>query len=140
MEDYAGYYYYFNRKSITGGMNYEKKHEEIMAELFRRFMSQNDLSLVSQEKRWVLEYAYLSNMINALVTFSHGCKVGRMRKKYDFFKKDLQEKFPQYKQNPYVGILKPKGQTLKIRLGVGVTMALHKVGLDKFLFYLISLV
>ena len=52
---------------------------------------------------------------------------------------DMEEKFPEYKKNPYVGLLKPKGQTAKIRLGVGVVMYLKKLHMDKLLFYLVSL-
>lgn len=140
MEDYAGYYYYYNRKSITGAMNYEKNHEQIMAGLFERLMQECDFSKISQKRRWVLEYTYMANMVNALVTFGHGGRVKRMKKKYEFFMKDLSKRFPDYRKNPYFGIFRPKGQTLKIRLGVGVTMALHRIHLDRLMFYAISLI
>ena len=78
-------------------------------------------------------------MINALVVFNKGCGIEKMREKYSFVFADARSKFPDYLQNPYIGILKPKGQTLKIRLGVGVTIGLQKLHLDKPLFYLISL-
>ena len=41
--------------------------------------------------------------------------------------RDMKNKFPDYRHNPYIGFFKPKGQTLKIRIGVGTFMLLHKI-------------
>ena len=103
--------------------------------MFDLFMDKCDIKLISDEKRDVIEYTYLANMINALITYGHGGKIRRMKKKYDFYINDVKKRFPSYTKNPYIGIFKPKGQTLKIRLGVGVVMLLHKI-----LFYVISLI
>ncbi len=138
--DYHGYYYYFNMNSTTKSLTYDKKHEENVAEIFGKFLRDHDLCLISKEQRQMIEYTYVANMVNALVTYGHGCKPAKMKEKYAFFMKDMREKFPEYRKNPYYGIFKPKGQTLKIRLGVGATMMLHKVGLDKLMFYVISLI
>ena len=138
--DYAGYYYYFNRKSITGSLNYNKNHEEFVAQIFGAFLKKHDISALSEEKRQIIEYTYISNMVNALITYGHGGGVKRMRKKYDFWMEDMEKKFPDYKRNPYIGLLKPQGQTSKIRLGVGVVMNLKKIHMDKLLFYTISLI
>ncbi len=138
--DYAGYYYYLNPKSITGSMNYEKGHERFVADVFREFMQKYDLQKLSEEKRRVIEYTYIANMINALITYGHGGGVRRMREKYSFWMKDMMDKFPDYRNNPFVGICKPSGQTVKIRLSVGIIMGLKKVHLDKLLLYIISLI
>lgn len=33
----------------------------------------------------MIEYAYIANMVNALITYGHGGKIKRMKKKYRFF-------------------------------------------------------
>ncbi len=137
--DYAGYYYYYNRDSILGSMNYKKSQERIMSKLFSTFLENYNLDALPEEKRRVIEYTYLANMINALFVFNRGCGVQLMKEKLAFVRRDLQEKFPDYKSNPYIGLLKPKGQTLKIRLGVGATMFLKKIHLDALPFYLSAL-
>lgn len=137
---YAGYYYYFNRDSITGSMTYEKNHERLMSELFTIFLDKHDISKLPEQKQRVIEYTYVANMINALAVFNRKCGIKRMRSKYDFVLNDLNEKFPDYRNNPYFGIFKPEGQTLKIRLGVGITTALEKVHLSRAMFYLVSMV
>lgn len=137
---YYGYYYYLNRNSTTGSLNYEKEHEKDIAEIFDKFLRDYDISLCSKEKKEFIIYTYVSNMVNALVTYGHGCKPAIMKKKYEFFISDMKNRFPDYKSNSLYGIRKPEGQIVKIRLGVGVTMMLHKVGLDKLMFYIISLI
>lgn len=136
--DYAGYYYSYNQDSITGSMDYKKNHEQIMVNLFTHFLSTHDISLLSTQKKEIIEYVYLANMINALAVFNHGCGIRTMKRKYKFVIKDMKEKFPNYKKNSLVGITKPKGQTFKIRLGVGGFVLLSKVHLDRLLFYACS--
>lgn len=138
--DYYGYYYYQNVNSTTESLTYEKEHEKNVAEIFSKFLSDHDMSCLSDAEKDMIEYTYVANMVNALVTYGHGCKPHRMKKKYEFFMQDMKSKFPEYKKNIFYGLFKPEGQTLKIRLGVGVTMLLHKVGLDKLMFYVISLI
>lgn len=137
--EYAGYYYYFNEKSITGSLNYDKNHEVFVAEIFEEFLEKHTMSQKDESVRRVIEYNYIANMVNALITYGHGGGIDRMKKKYQFWMDDMTEKFPDYRNNPYVGIFKPKGQTRKIRLGVGFVMALHRMGLAKAFLYVISL-
>lgn len=137
--DYAGYYYYFNGNSITSSMNYEKNHEAFVAEIFREFLEKHDFGKLSRQEQAVIEYTYIANMVNALITYGRGGGIARMKEKYAFWRRDMEAKFPLYRKNPFVGICKPKGQTRKIRLGVGVTMGLQKLHMDKLLLYAISL-
>lgn len=136
---YYGYYYCFNRNSVTGSLTYDKEHEKEIAEIFDKFLRDYDISKLSVSARECMEYTYLANMVNALVTYGHGCKPEKMKKKYGFFMSDLKERFPDYKKNSLFGFFRPEGQTLKIRMGVGITMLAHKLGLDGLLFYLVSL-
>ncbi len=137
--DYCGYYYYFNRLSITGSMNYKKNHEEFISQIFSHFLENHDISKIPLDRRQVIEYTYIANMVNALITYGHGAKPRLMKQKYEFVMRDMKNKFPDYRHNPYIGFFKPKGQTLKIRIGVGTFMLLHKLRLDKLMFYIVSL-
>ena len=136
---YAGYYYYFNDASITGSMDYSKNHEALMSELFRTFLTNHNLETLCEEKKRVIEYCYMANMVNALAVFNRGCGLRLMKKKLRYVRDDLAKNFPDYKNNPYIGILKPKGQTLKIRLGVSIPYYLSKLGMEDLPFYLFSL-
>ena len=138
--DYAGYYYYYNKKSITGSLDYSKNHEQFVASIYLRFMKNHDMSRLDKNTRYAVEYSYIANMVNALITYDHGAGIKLMKQKYEYVMRDLERKFPNYRENPYIGILRPKGQTLKIRMGVGVTMLLNRVGLDRLMFYVIALV
>lgn len=137
---YCGYYYYLNRASITGSMNYKKNHEQFVSDIFAEFMNNYDINKLSKKEYSVIEYTYITNMINALITYGHGGGIKRMKKKYEYWLEDMHRKFPGYKKNPYTGILKPRGQTWKIRLGVGVTMWMKKIRLARLMLYVVSLV
>lgn len=135
---YEGYYYFYNSQSITGSMNYKKNHEQIMAKMFDLFLVGHDLTKLPDTKFNVIEYTYLANMINALVVFNRGCGPELMRSKYNFVFSHARKCFPNYLKNPHISIFKPKGQTLKIRLGVGVLLGLQKIHLDWPAYYIIS--
>ena len=135
---YYGYHYCFNRNSTTGSLTYDKEHEKDIAEIFGKFLADHDISKISPEERECIEYTYLANMVNALVTYGHGCKPEKMKKKYAFFLSDLEEKFPNYQKNKLFGFFGPKGQTLKIRTGVAVTMLAHKLKLAGWMFRILS--
>lgn len=136
--DYQGYFYYLNRSSITGSMNHRKNHEQMMNNLFETFIEKHDLSVLSDDRQQMIEYTYLANMLNSLLVFNKGCGSKEMKKKYVYFKKNLTSKFPNYKRNPYVGFFKPKDQTVKIRLGVGVSMRLDRYGMFEPLLKIVS--
>lgn len=138
--DYCGYCYYLNRASTTGAMNYEDGFERHVADMFDGFLASHDLSRLPEERQRAIEYHYIANMVNALVTYGHGCGIANMREKYDFWMRDMQKKFPDYRHNPYVGIFRPKGQSAKIRLGVGIVMGLMRMRLARPLLYAISLI
>ncbi|MCM1084516.1 MAG: glycosyltransferase [Clostridium sp.] len=138
--NYAGYYYYFNKKSTMGSMDHSKNHEQFVASIYSRFMKKHDMARLDKDIRYVIEYSYIANMVNALITYDHGAGIKLMKQKYEYVMRELERKFPNYKENPHIGILKPKGQTLKIRMGVGVTMLLNRAGLDRLMFYAIALV
>ena len=138
--DYCGYHYYYNRESITGSMNYEKNHEKFIVSIFNEFMENYDIYNLKMKDRKVIEYVYIANMVNALITYGHGGGIRRMKEKYEYWIKDMKKRFPQYRKNPYVGILKPKGQTWKIKLSVGLIGDLEKIHCAKPLLYIISLV
>jgi len=137
--DYTGYYYCLNRNSITGTMKHDRKYEQSVAEIFGVFLKRFNIADLPEKKQRIIEYAYLANMINALITYGHGCGIRKMSEKYLFFIHDLKKKFPDYKANPYYGIRKQKHQLIMVRIGVGITMLLHKMKLDKFMFYVVSL-
>lgn len=136
--DYAGYYYYYNRKSITGSMDKSNKHELFMIQLFDMFMKKYDIKELSDDNYQVLEYTYLANIINSLIVFGHGSGKTNMKNKCHLLEEDLESRFPNYRKNKYVGIFKPKGQKRRIKIGVGVVMLLKKMHLDRLLFYILA--
>ena len=63
-----------------------------------------------------------------------------MKEKYEFFMSDLDNKFSDYRKNPYLRYGKMRKQSLKIRLSVSIFMFFNKIGLDKILYYIIAVI
>lgn len=140
MENYGGYYYFFNRKSITGSLNADRKLESFISDIFNRFINKYPVENMEKGVYWKICYNYIANMINALVVHGHGCGVRNMKEKYEFFMSDLDNKFSDYRKNPYLHYGKMRKQSLKIRLSVSIFMFFNKIGLDKILYYVIAVI
>ena len=53
-----GYNKCCSRKCSTNNMDYKKNHEQIMANLFTYFLSTHDISLLSRQKREIIDIIY----------------------------------------------------------------------------------
>lgn len=137
--DYSGYFYYFNILSTTNTMTSAQNMEMNVSAIFSQFTATHNIGALTEEGQDVIEYTYIANMINALMVYDRGCGIRSMRDRVDFFFSDLATLFPNFKNNRFVGLTKPCGQSAKIRLAVGIMLGLHKVHLDRPLYYLVSL-
>ncbi|MDD6157344.1 MAG: glycosyltransferase family 2 protein [Lachnospiraceae bacterium] len=137
---YFGYYYYLNQQSTTQSLNYDGKHERYVSVMFGKILEKYPIDVLDTKKQQMVEYAYVANMVNALITYGHGCKPRLMREKYTFFREDLNEKFPNYRKNPYYRVIGMVGPNSKIKWGVSVTMHMIKIGLGWPMYWLISLI
>lgn len=134
---YTGYYYRLNRISTTTSMNYSNDFEKIVAGMFSRF-NQKYGQAISASMREKIEYAYAANIVNALVTYGHGCGPKQMLKKLDFVEKDIAKNYPDIMKNNSLRIFHPSGVSRKIRLGVGMFYWSRKLGFYRALFTAIS--
>lgn len=140
MTDYAGYIHSVNENSVTA-LNRDDVNEDTtryVREVFDKLATVKDFNKLSQNMRWILQYAYVANMINTLAVYSRGIGREAMNKRIETCFADFEKRFPDYKRNPYLKAFGAKGQTAKIRLGVGAVMGLHRFGLEKTLFSLFA--
>lgn len=135
---YAGYYYVVNNMSTTHTISYDNSFEKAVSEMFDKLMASENYNKASKENKQYIEYAYVAGMINALVTYNHGCKWGIMKGKYHFFIEDLKEKFVGYKDDDFLYKWYKQGPSLKCRLGVYITMNAMKFHVDKIIYRIIA--
>lgn len=135
---YAGYCYYYNPESITHHNVYDKNYETILSQIFEDFLTKHDIDNLDKKNRYMLEYAYISHMLNILLMYNRGCGWKRMKDKYSFFMQDLNQKFPDFKNNPFIGFFRPKGQRSKVRIGMGGFRLAEKLHISKVLFWVAS--
>lgn len=137
--NYCGYYYYYNSNSITGAMNHDKNFENMICEMYDDVLKLNNFDLLSDYDQDIIEYTFITHMINALFTYNRGCGRTRMLQKYNFCLMNLESKFPEYKNNRFIGLKNSKGQTFKVRFAVFFSSVLYILHLDKLFWGMIGI-
>ena len=86
--NYPGYYYFDNSSSTTRTLTEDKRLEKSVTDMFDIFMGKYDVYSMPEDKRNKIEYSYVTHMVNALITYGHGCGRDVMKEKYNFFISD----------------------------------------------------
>lgn len=136
--DYAGYYYVINPESTTRNKTYDRKLERELSYLYRSFLASDAYKNLDAAKRAMIEYSYVADMLNTILIYERGLGREAMRDKFEFFKMDIKDLFPNYQKNPFLGPIGPAGQRPKIRFGVAAFMLANRLNMDKALFMLFS--
>lgn len=136
--DYDGYYFRINQNSTTKSEEFRLLIEKNVVAMFNEFLQIYPYEHMNREDQWIFQYLFISNLILAL-SFSKGCGLITMRDKRNYIFEQIESLFPDYRNNPYIGILKPKTQRAHIRIAVGVAMRLHRIHLDAPVWGLYSL-
>ena len=120
-------------------MNYENNFERIVIDMFCRFREKYHPERLQEDMRQKIEYAYIANIVNALVVYNKGCGIPRMREKLTYVVGDLKQNYPDYLDNRALRFSRPAGVSRRIRTGVGAFYWCARFRLTKPLFYLVSL-
>lgn len=137
--DYAGYHYRLNRASTTNRISPSDNFERAISSMFHELLDEWLTFDLAPHQRAMIAYTYFANMINALIVYDHGCGPQTMRERYRFVFDDAEHLFPDYQASPIFRWRWARGQTVKIRATLWLIMNLHRIGLDKAVFWLISL-
>ena len=135
-----GYHYRLNRTSTTKTISHNMHFEESIVSMFEELNRYIPFSSLSDNQRNVVCYSYVANVINALITYSHGCYPKDMMERYTRVFSAGNQLFPGFLDNPLFRFFGAPGQTSKIRYSIWLVMLLHRLNLDKPLFAFISLV
>lgn len=135
--DYVGYNWFFNTKSVSNTIQKDITKIEVFKLLNECYNVLKEKGLL--EKKYELIEMHFIRYIIWFISFS----TKRIDKKiiddyYDKLFNWLQERFPNYKHNKLIGIRKPKGEILGIRLLYLIFMIAHKMKLGKLLVFVYS--
>ena len=136
--NYSGYHYFCNASSTTKTLTHESGFERTIVELFDAFLARHKMEAIPESRRNVIEYAYVANMLNAMVTYGHGCGVADMKSRVAYMHEQMKRQFPSWVKNPLL-FPPPKGQTKKIGFSVAAFGLLRCLRIDDAMFYVLSL-
>lgn len=134
--DYAGYCYWQGPLSLTRGCAAVARERDLAA-VYEAFAQRFPLEGLAPELRQMVEFCYVADMLNTLLMFGRGCGWQRMSEALAFFQADLQQRFPAWRRNPYVGF-SARGRRsqahARARWGVAGFALLSCVGLGRLPF------
>lgn len=136
--EYVGYHWYLNTNSISNTMHKDIKNVEIDKMLNASYDSLKEKNAITDKNYELLELYFFNFIIWVLQWTTQKTKFKEMAKEYDKLFKWLEERFPNYKKNKLIGITKPKGERLQVRLMFFIFMILHKMHLGKFAVFIFS--
>ena len=136
--DYVGYHWYLNTSSISNTMHKDIKKVEIDKMLNASYDRLKEKKAITEENYPFLELYYFNFIIWVLQWTTQKTRFKDMSKAYDKLFEWLKERFPNYKKNKLIGITKPKGERLQVRVMFFVFMILHKMRFGKVLVYVFS--
>lgn len=135
---YAGYYYYFNRNSITSSAKKDRQLERYIAGIYDELFNDGAFDGAEDRKLHMIEYCYYANMVNALVVYGKGCGKKRMQEKVAFVFNHAATLFQNSLANPLLRSPFIKGESLKRSMGVYLALMLHRHNLDRSFYYLVA--
>ena len=138
LEKYAGYYYYFNRNSITSSAKKDRQLERYIAGIYDELFDDGAFDNAEDRKLHMLEYCYYANMVNALVVYGKGCGKKRMQEKVTFVFNHAATLFKNSLANPLLRSPFIKGESMKRSMGVYLALMLHRHNLDQPFYNLVS--
>lgn len=135
--DYIGYNWFFNTTSVSNTIQKDIRNIQVFKLLNECYKILQEKNLL-EENYEIIEMHFIRYIIWFLSFSTKKIKYSIISEQYDKLFDWLNERFPNYKKNKLVGILKPKGEILAIRLLYFIFMIFHKLKLGKFLVYIYS--
>ena len=135
--DYCGYYYGCNPTSITRSENGMIKYRQF-ADNCQQVYGEYCGGAAFQSNHEILEYAWLSAALSCMLVQSRHNGKAIAYSMYQDYQKRMQEMFPDYKKNRFIGIRKLKEGPRKERYATAIFVLAEKLGLGRMLMRVIS--
>ena len=129
---------YINTSSISNTTHKDIKNVEIYKFLDSSYDKLKEIKGINDENYEFLELYYFNFIIWALQWTTKTTKFKYMSKEYDKLFTWLEERFPGYRKNKQIGLGKPKGERLSVRIMFFIFMIAHKLHMGKIVVFLFS--
>lgn len=130
--DYVGYNWFFNTKSVSNTTQKDLSKINVFYLLDNCYEVLKEKGVLDS-KHQLIEMYFIRYIVWYLLFTTKKAKYNAISEQYDKLFNWLEEKFPNYKKNPLIGINTPKGEILSVRILIAVFMVMHKLKLGKLL-------
>jgi glycosyltransferase involved in cell wall biosynthesis len=126
--DYTGYYWFFNKKSISNTQHLDPELEQAVVFMLKSIYNKLDFSSIATEKRLCVEYLFCKLVVFYLLFYGRKFGPERLTSAYKLWFSAIKQFFPHYRKNPLIGFLTPHGECLKTSLIVTFFIFLDRIG------------
>ena len=135
--DYVGYNWFYNTQSISNTIHKDIRKIQIY-ELLNNCYDILEEKKVLEDNYEILEMCFIKLVIWFLCFSTKKVPYKIIKEQYDKAFKWLNDKFPNYKKNKLIGMTKPRGEILSVRIFTFIFMKIHNINLGKLLIFIYS--
>lgn len=135
--NYIGYNWFFNTKSVSNTTQKNLKRLNVFYLLDKSYEALEEKNIL-KNKYELIEAYFIRYIVWYLMFTTKGAENKDIEEEYAKLFKWLEEKFPNYKKNRLIGLAKPKGEILSVRVSVYAFIIAHKLKLGKIFVKLYS--
>lgn len=129
--DYNGYNWVYNPCSLSNTTQKNLQPFVDLTKVFTIIKDEVDSIDIPEEEKEYFEYFFIKASVWYLMHSGKGVEYKILKKECLKLFNWLERNFPNYMKNKQIGILKPKGEALSVRLGVRLFLILKRVRLEK---------
>lgn len=135
--DYIGYNWFFNTKSVSNTIQKDFRKIAVFRLLDECYEVIKNKKILENNYE-IMEMHFIRYIIWFLSFSTKKVNYKSISEEYYKLFNWLYERFPNYKNNKMIGVIKPEGEALCVRLELKIFMILHKVGLGKMAVFIYS--
>ncbi len=138
--DYNGYNWVYNETSFSNTTQKKLNPFVDLTKVFNKIKNDVDKIGVPEEEEEYFEYFFIKACVWYLIHSGRGVEYKILKKEYLKLFNWLENNFPNYRKNKQIGILKPKGEALSVRLAVSIFVFLEKVKIENIFLRMLSII
>ena len=135
--DYIGYNWFFNTESVTNTIQKNITNLQVYELLNNCYNVVKEKGILNKNYE-LIEMHFIRYVMWILSFATKGLNYKVISEEYDKIFDWLKERFPNYKKNKMIGLRKPKGEILALRLLYLTFMICHKLKFGKLVVWLYS--
>ncbi len=137
---YNGYNWVYNENSFSNTTQKKLNPFVNLTEVFTIIKKDTDSISIAKDEKEYLEYFFIKACVWYLIHSGKGVEYKTLKEEYLKLFNWLEYNFPNYYKNKQIGIFKPKGEVLSVRIVVSSVIFLRRIALQNIFLKFLSII